>query len=59
MDQGLSKGAALAFLTGGAITTIPAMAAVLGLVRVRLFVLYLSLGLAAAVGAGLLYSLVS
>lgn len=55
MQQGLSKEAALAFLTGGAVTTVPAMLAVFGLVRKRLFTVYLLLGLAGAVASGLLF----
>jgi uncharacterized protein len=41
LQRGMSGGAALAFLIGGAVTTLPAMAAVYGIVRWRVFALYL------------------
>jgi uncharacterized membrane protein YraQ (UPF0718 family) len=50
--QGMSGGAALAFLIAGATTTLPAMAAVWGLVRMRVFLLYLSLVFGGAIAVG-------
>ena len=52
VTQGMSAGAALAFLIAGATTTLPAMAAVWGLVKTRVFVLYLSLVLGGAIALG-------
>ena len=59
LSQGMSSGAALAFLIAGPITTIPAMAAVWGVVKRRVFFLYLGIGLAGAVAFGYLYSAVA
>jgi uncharacterized membrane protein YraQ (UPF0718 family) len=56
LSQGMSSGAALAFLIAGPITTIPAMAAVWGVVKRRVFLLYVGIGLAGAIGLGYLYS---
>jgi hypothetical protein len=49
--------AALAFLIAGPTTTLPAMAAVWGLVRRRVFVLYVSFALVGAVVLGMVYAL--
>jgi len=59
LNQGMSGGAALAFLLGGATTTIPAMAAVFGLVQKRIFILYLVLTTVSAFLTGVLYQLYS
>lgn len=56
LSQGMNSGAALAFLIAGPITTIPAMAAVWGVVKRRVFLLYLGIGLAGAIALGYLYS---
>jgi uncharacterized membrane protein YraQ (UPF0718 family) len=56
LSQGMSSGAALAFLIAGPITTIPAMAAVWGVVKRRVFLLYVGIGLAGAIALGYLYS---
>ncbi len=58
LAQGMNPGAALAFLIAGPTTTLPAMAAVWGLVTRRVFALYVLLALVGAVAVGLLYSLV-
>jgi len=50
-------GAALAFLVAGSITTIPAMAAVWGIVRWRVFLLYLGIGMIGAAAIGWLTNL--
>ncbi len=48
MEQGMSAGAAMAFLIAGAISSIPAMAAVWSLVRIQVFVAYLAFGVLGA-----------
>lgn len=55
LEQGMAPGAALAFLVGGGVTSIPAAMSVYALVRKPLFVLYILLGLSGAIAAGLLY----
>ena len=58
LTQGMNPAAALAFLIAGPTTTIPAMAAVWGLVTRRVFVLYIAFALAGAMALGYLYALV-
>ena len=58
MEQGMSAGAAMAFMMAGAISCIPAMAAVWSLVKPRVFAAYIGLGLIGAVLAGLLFQMV-
>jgi len=53
LDLGMSQGAALAFMTAGAVSSIPAAIAVFALVRHRVFALYLALGVAGALLSGL------
>lgn len=55
MEQGMLPGAALAFLIGGGVTSIPAAMSVFAIVRKSVFFLYLILGLAGAITAGLVY----
>jgi uncharacterized protein len=57
LAQGMQPGAAVAFLIAGPVTTIPAMTAVWGVVNRRIFILYLGIGLAGAIGLGLLANL--
>lgn len=52
LTQGMSPGAGLAFLIAGPTTTLPAMAAVWGLVRYRIFTVYLLYALGGAVILG-------
>ena len=52
----MSAGAAMAFMVAGAISSIPAMAAVWSLVRPAVFASYLGLGIVGAVGAGVVFS---
>ncbi len=59
MDQGMSAGAAMAFMVAGAFSCIPAMAAVWSLVRRDVFAAYLGLGFTGAVLAGLVFRLVA
>jgi uncharacterized protein len=54
----MQPGAAIAFLIAGPVTTIPAMAAVWGVVRPRVFALYVGVGLVGAVLLGLATNLV-
>lgn len=58
LEQGMGGGAALAFFITGPLTTIPAMAAVWGIVRWRVFALYLGVGLVGGLVFGYGYSLV-
>ncbi len=53
--SGMSPGAAMTMLVGGPVTSIPALSALLGVYDRRAFVLYLGLGVAAAVAAGFLF----
>jgi uncharacterized membrane protein YraQ (UPF0718 family) len=55
LGQGMNPSAALAFLIAGPTTTIPAMAAVWGLVHRRVFALYVAFALIGAVLAGILH----
>ena len=55
IEQGMSSGAAMAFLVAGAISSVPAMAAVWSLVRWPVFSTYLALGIAGAVTSGILF----
>ncbi len=57
LAQGMNPAAALAFLIAGPTTTLPAMAAVWGLVSRRVFGLYVSFSLLGAIVLGYLYSL--
>ena len=53
MDQGMTSGAAMAFMISGAVTSIPAMAAVWALVRKQVFAAYVFLGIGGAFLLGL------
>ncbi len=56
--QGMSAGAAMSFMIAGAVSSVPAMAAVWSLVRPQVFALYLSLGVSGAIIAGVLFQMV-
>jgi uncharacterized membrane protein YraQ (UPF0718 family) len=56
--QGMSNGAAMAFMVAGAVSSIPAMAAGWALVQPRVFALYLGLGVTGAILAGVLFQMV-
>ena len=58
MSQGMSPGAAMAFMTAGAVSCIPAMAAVWSLVRPPVFAMYVGFGLIGAMLAGAVFSLI-
>jgi len=53
--QGMSMGAAMAFVVAGGVSCIPAMAAVWSLVKPRVFAAYIGFGLVGAILAGVLY----
>ncbi|MBX2806740.1 MAG: permease [Hyphomicrobiales bacterium] len=55
MDQGMSTGAAMTFMVAGAVSCIPAMAAVWPLVHRAVFAAYLGLGVAGAIMSGLIF----
>jgi uncharacterized protein len=57
LAQGMHPAAALAFLVAGPTTTLPAMAAVWGLVRRPVFALYVSFALVGAIVLGTVYLL--
>lgn len=52
IDLGMSPGAAITFMTAGAVSSIPAAVAVFGLVRKPVFATYLMLGLTGSIIAG-------
>ena len=58
ITQGMSAGAALAFMVAGAVSSIPAMAAVWSLVTPRVFATYLALGVTGAILSGIVFQLV-
>ncbi|MEX0351150.1 MAG: permease [Paracoccaceae bacterium] len=58
MEQGMSAGAAMAFMIAGAVSSIPAMAAVWSLVKPRVFAAYLGLGVSGAILAGIVFQMV-
>lgn len=58
MEQGMSAGAAMAFMIAGAVSSIPAMAAVWSLVRPQVFAAYLGLGVSGAILSGMLFQLI-
>jgi len=53
--QGMSNGAAMAFMISGAVSSIPAMAAVWSLVNGRVFAAYLGLGVSGAIVTGIAF----
>lgn len=57
IDIGMTPGAAMAFATAGAVSSIPAAIAVFALVKKPVFALYLMLGLTGAMLSGWLYQL--
>ena len=59
LKMGMNGGAALAFLISGPITTLPAMAAVWGLVRKKIFIIYISFALIGSLIFGILFNLLN
>ncbi len=57
MKMGMTSGAALAFITAGAVSSIPAALAVYALVRKPIFVLYIILGLFGSMLAGYIFQI--
>ncbi len=57
LEIGMTPGAAMAFITAGAVSSIPAAIAVWALVKKPVFLLYLALGLSGAMIAGWVYQL--
>ncbi|MBE1295097.1 permease [Phycobacter azelaicus] len=57
MEQGMSAGAAMAFMIAGAVSSIPAMAAVWSLVKPQVFATYLALGVSGAILSGILFQM--
>lgn len=58
LDQGMSHGAAIAFLIAGPTTTVPAMAAVYNVVSKRVFALYVAIPTVGALVVGIGWQLV-
>lgn len=59
IDQGMSNGAGMAFMTAGAVSCIPAMVAVWSLVNNRVFAAYCCFGFIGAVLSGIAFSIVA
>ena len=59
INLGLNKGAALSFLIAGATTTLPAIVAVWGVAKRKVFFLYLLFALLGALITGLCYNLIN
>jgi len=59
LKSGMSRGAALAFLVSGPVTTIPAMTAVFALVKRQTFYIYLGVGILGSLIAGFLFQLLA
>jgi uncharacterized membrane protein YraQ (UPF0718 family) len=57
MEMGMTSGAAMAFITSGAVSSIPAALAVYALVRKPVFVLYIILGLSGSMLAGYIFQI--
>ena len=56
MEQGMSSGAAMAFMVAGSVSCIPAMVAVWSIVRRRVFAAYICFGIAGAILSGVLFA---
>lgn len=57
LSMGMSQPAAMAFLVGGSVTSIPAMMAVFPLVKFRVFMTYIAIALVASTLIGYIYQL--
>ncbi|MEM7216634.1 MAG: permease [Pseudomonadota bacterium] len=57
MEQGMSAGAAMSFMVAGAVSSVPAMAAVWSLVKKKVFAVYLLLGVSGAIGSGIIFQM--
>jgi len=58
MEQGMSPGAAMSFMVAGAVSCIPAMAAVFALVKRPVFLTYVAFGIGGAILSGLIFAAV-
>ncbi|MEL6840321.1 MAG: permease [Pseudomonadota bacterium] len=58
IEQGMTIGAAMAFMVAGSVSSIPAMTAVFALVRAQVFALYVILGFVGAVLSGVVFGLI-
>jgi len=56
-EQGMSAGAAMAFMVAGAVSSIPAMAAVWSLVKPGVFSSYIAFGIGGAIVSGIVFQL--
>ena len=59
LELGMSPGAALSFITAGAVSSIPAALSVYALVRRSVFALYIIVGMVGSLFAGYLYLFIS
>lgn len=59
MEQGMTAGAAMAFMVAGAVSSIPAMTAVWSLVKPRVFATYMLLGIFGAMIAGFIFGAIA
>jgi uncharacterized membrane protein YraQ (UPF0718 family) len=59
LEQGMSQGAAMAFMMAGSVSCIPAAIAVWALVKPRVFAAYVGFGFAGSLIAGLVWAAVS
>jgi len=57
IEIGMTPGAAMAFITSGAVSSIPAALAVYALVRKPVFVLYILLGLSGSMASGYIFQI--
>ncbi|MCY4304216.1 MAG: permease [Aestuariivita sp.] len=57
ITQGMSFGAAMSFMVAGSVSSIPAMAAVWSLVKPKVFMTYLGLGLSGAIVTGIIFEI--
>lgn len=57
MEQGMSGGAAMSFMVAGAVSSVPAMAAVWSLVKKQVFAAYLGLGVSGAIVSGIIFQM--
>ncbi|MEM6464532.1 MAG: permease [Pseudomonadota bacterium] len=58
MEQGMSAGAAMAFMVAGAVSSVPAMAAVWSLVKRDVFAGYIGLGVLGAILSGIVFQMI-
>jgi uncharacterized membrane protein YraQ (UPF0718 family) len=57
MQSGMSAGAAMSFMIAGAVSCIPAMAAVWALVKREVFAMYVAFGIGGAIVSGLIFGI--